>query len=708
MLMFAMRLKRHCSLFNKKIAGKIDKIMNRSLMSILLMIILVSCSSKKEEVKKNEGFELSNMDTAIRKQDDFFRFANGGWINKNQIPADQGSWSSGNELRDYNRGIVLGVLKKAAEDNNKYHEGSDQRKAADFYSIGMDSLLAEKAGLSVVKPVLDKIAAIKNKTDLQNYLAEQELEGGGAFFGFDVLPDLENSKKMGAYLWSGGIGLPERDYYLKTDPKSKETRDRYKEHIIKMIVLAGSEELKAKADADKIIGIETQLAKATLTKEDQRNPAKLYNPKSLAELTRLVPSFNWATYFQSLGVKEDTIIVTEPLFLVECEKILNTNKWEELKVYLRWTALRGAAPFLSHAFVAESFDFNSKYMRGINQMRPRWKRVLDMTDNYLGEAIGKLYVEEAFPPEAKQKAMEMVENIKLAFADRIKNIDWMSDSTKKMALKKLSTFTVKIGYPDKWKSYAGLIIEKAPEKSSYYQNAANASRFQVRGKIDKLGKPVDKGEWEMTPQTVNAYYNPLFNEIVFPAGILQPPYYNYKADEAVNYGAIGAVIGHEISHGFDDQGSQFDAEGNLKNWWSPEDQKKFQEKGKALATQYSRYEPLPGVFVQGQFTLGENIGDLGGLNVAYDGLQRFFNEKGKPGLIDGYTPEQRFFLSWATVWRVKYKDESLRTQINTDPHSPGMFRANGPVSNMDQFYKAFDIKPGDKMYREEKERVKIW
>ena len=681
--------------------------MIRLLMSLFLMMIIFSCSSKKEEVKKNEGFELSNLDTTVRKQDDFFRFANGGWINKNQIPADQGSWGAGNELRDYNRGIVLEVLKKATDDN-KYHEGSDQRKAADFYSIGMDSMLAEKVGLSVMKPVFDKIAAMKNKADLQTYLAEQELEGGGAFFGLGVFPDLMNSKKMAAYLGSGGIGLPERDYYIKLDSKSKETRDKYKEHIIKMLVLAGSEEQKAKTEAEKIISIETQLAKATLTKEEQRNPVKLYNPKSLGELARLTPSFNWSTYFQLIGVKEDTIVVMEPLFMTECEKIYNTYKWEDLKVYLRWTALRGAAPFLTHAFVTESFEFNSKYLRGVNQLRPRWKRVLDMTDNYLGEAIGKLYVEEVFPPEAKQKAIEMVENIKLAFADRIKSTDWMSDSTKKMALKKLSTFTVKIGYPDKWKSYVGLIIEKAPEKSSYYQNATNASRFQVREQIDKLERPVDKSEWEMTPQTVNAYYNPLFNEIVFPAGILQPPYYNYKADEAVNYGAIGAVIGHEISHGFDDQGSQFDAEGNLKNWWLSEDLKKFQEKGKALAAQYNAYQPLPGVFVQGQFTLGENIGDLGGLNAAYDGLQRFLNEKGRPGLIDRYTPEQRFFLSWATVWRVKYKDESLRTQINTDPHSPGMYRANGPVSNMEQFYKAFDVRPGDKMYREEKDRVKIW
>ena len=428
----------------------------------------------------------------------------------------------------------------------------------------------------------------------------------------------------------------------------------------------------------------------------------------MSDLSALTPSIIWTSYFNALGVKEDSIIVTEPVFLKEVEKIITSYGWNDIKIYLKWTALRGSAPFLNHAVVRESFDFNTKYMLGVDQMRPRWKRVLNTTDEFLGEAIGKLYVDENFPPEAKQKAIEMVENIKLAFAERIKNVDWMSDSTKKASLKKLSTFTVKIAYPDEWKNYAGLIVEKASEKASYYQNAVNASTFVVRQNISKLGEPVNTKEWEMTPQTVNAYYNPLFNEIVFPAGILQPPFYNYKADEAVNYGGIGAVIGHEISHGFDDQGSQFDAEGNLKNWWQEDDLKKFKEKGKALADQFNRYEPLSGVFVQGQFTLGENIGDLGGLNVAYDGLQHFYREHKKPGLIDGYTPEQRFYLSWATVWRIKYKDETLRTQVNTDPHSPGMFRANGPVSNIKEFYDAFGVKPGDKMFRDEKDRVKIW
>lgn len=683
--------------------------MRLSALCFVIVVMLASCTptDKKTELK-TPGIDVSNMDTTVRPGDDFYRYANGGWIAKTTIPSDRGRWGAGSELQEFNNAKVLEVLKKAGENTQKYPEGTDQRKAADFFSIGTDSALAERAGVAPIKPYLEKILAIKSKAEIQNYLTEDVLTGGGAFFGFGVLPDLKNSKKMAAYLGSGGLGLPERDYYLKTDDKSKETRERYKNYTSRLFVLAGDDEKKANAAADIVLKLETQLAKATLSKEDSRDPIKQYNPKSLDELTKLTPSINWTQYLSALNVKEDTLIVAEPLFMQEYEKIVKGYALDDIKTYLKAALLRGAAPYLNHAFVNESFEFNSKYLRGVEKMRPRWKRVLNVTDGYLGEAIGKLYVDETFPPEAKQRAQEMVENIKLALADHIKALDWMSDSTKQMALKKLSTFTVKIGYPDKWKDYSGLTIEKSPEKISYLQNVINASRFQVQQEINKLGKPVDKNVWEMTPQTVNAYYNPLFNEIVFPAGILQPPFYNYQADEAVNYGGIGAVIGHEISHGFDDQGSQFDADGNLTNWWKKEDLEKFKEKGKAYVDQFNKYEPLPGVFVQGQFTLGENIGDLGGVALAYEGLQRFFREHGKPGLIDGLTPEQRFFISWATVWRAKYKDETLRTQVNTDPHAPSMYRATAPLSNMKEFYDAFGIKPGDKLYREEKDRVKIW
>jgi len=674
---------------------------------LILLIVVSACSSETKEDGFKEGLNLMDMDTTVRPQDDLFHFANGGWLAKTQIPADRGSWNSFSELYENNNVILLEVLAEAANNPN-YIEGTDQRKASDFYSIGMDSLLAEQVGASVLNPTFSQIEKINSHEELQVYLVQQELEGGGAFFGFSVFPDLMDSKTNAAYLGSGGLGLPERDYYLKLDDKSKETREKYVSHVMKMLQLAGESIDHSKNSADRVLTIETQLAKATLTKEESRNPANLYNKRSMKQLQVLAPDVNWRSYFEGLGVEIDSVIVTEPEFVKACQKIFGSERWGDIQAYLKWTAIRGAAPYLNNAMVSESFEFNSKYLRGTEKLRPRWKRVLSNTDNLLGDAIGQLYVDKAFPPEAKKKAMEMVENIKLAMADRIKQLDWMTDSTKRMALNKLSTFTVKIGYPDEWKSYAGLLIDKSPESSSYYQNVVNASQWAVRRNIEKLGKPVDKKEWHMTPQTVNAYYNPLLNEIVFPAGILQPPFYNYKADEAVNYGGIGAVIGHEISHGFDDSGSKFDAEGNMKNWWKEEDLKLFQQKGDSLAKQFNAYEVLTGVFVQGEFTLGENIGDLGGVTVAYEGLQRFLRENGRPGRIDGYTPEQRFFISWATIWRSKDKEESLRTQVNTDPHAPNLFRANGPISNVKYFYEAFDVKPSDKLYREKKDRVEIW
>jgi putative endopeptidase len=676
---------------------------------LLAAALLASCSSGNQETELPEGVGLNvqNMDTTVKAADDFFRFVNGGWIAKSEIPPDLGAYGSFHELREDSQKDLLEIMRKAAA-SDQYKEGSDQRKAADFYSVGMDSLLAERAGVSVLKPAMDKIAAIKNKRDLQEYLEGDMLQGGNSFFNLSIDADLNNSSRVAAYVTSGGIGLPERDYYLKDDAKLKETRAKYVDHLANLFMLEGVSADDAKRQAATVMRIETRLAQSMLTKEDSRDPYKVNNPKSIPELSKLAPSLNWADYFQSLAMKVDTVIVQEPAFLQACEKIFNDTKIDDIKTYLRASLLRSAAPYLNHAFVSESFNFNQKFLSGVKEMRPRWKRVMATTDNLMGEAIGQLYVDENFPPEAKQKALDMVENIKLAFADRIKQLDWMSDSTKEMALKKLNTFTVKIGYPEKWIDYSSLEVNKDPEESSYYENLLNAYRFESKRQIEKLGKPVDRKEWHMTPQTVNAYYNPPLNEIVFPAAILQPPFYDYRADEAVNYGGIGAVIGHEISHGFDDQGSKYDAEGNLKNWFTEKDLSLFNERGKNLAKQFDLYEPLPGVFVQGQFTLGENIGDLGGLTVAYEGLQRFFREHKKPGLIEGYTPEQRFFLAWATIWRVKYRDETLRRQVSTDPHSPGMFRANGPLTNFTPFYEAFNVSEGDKMFRPESERVKIW
>lgn len=668
------------------------------------------CVQAQKELKPKttkEGLELNYFDKSIKPQDDFFKYVNGGWIDKTSIPSDQGRWAAFSELSENNLAIVLQLLQKAAN-NPKYKEGSDERKAADFYAVAMDSMLAEKKGLAPLKPTLDAIQAIRTKDDLQRYLLTQQLTGGGAFFSFGVEADEKNTSKMAAYIGTDGIGLPERDYYLKDDAKSKEIRQHYVKFLAKDLTLAGDDSLIARKSAETVLKLETDLASSMLSKEDRRDPVKTYNKMSVRQLSDIVSFVNWPSYFNGLGVHEDSVIVTQPAFLKKIQEIVTNYNLEDVKTYLRATAVRDAAFFLNHDFVQESFQFYSKYMRGVDRLRPRWKRVMYSEDQYMGEAIGKLYVEEVFPPEAKKKALEMVNSIKEAFGERIKNLDWMSDSTKQMALKKLSTFTVKIGYPDTWRGFADLTVEKDKSKASYYLNKQNAAHFELMRQVAKLGKPVDRSEWVMSPQTVNAYYNPVFNEIVFPAGILQPPFYNYKVDDAVNFGGIGAVIGHEISHGFDDQGSQFDADGNLKNWWSPKDLERFKAKGAALADQFDKYEPLKGVFVQGKFTLGENIGDLGGLTASYYGLENYLKKHGNPGKIDGLTPEQRFFISWATIWRIKYKDETLRTQVLTDPHSPGMYRANGPLSNFTPFYEAFGIKEGDKMYRKEADRVKIW
>ncbi len=683
----------------------------------MVAFLVVSCGGPEQTVTEEEvvpGLVLENMDTTLSPTDDFFKFVNGNWLRTTEIPDDQGQWGSFNELRETNNEQVLAILESAAK-SDAYGEGSDERKVADFYDSGMDSLRAEAAGTAPLQPYLDRIDAIANIDDLQAYLSEQQVSGGNAFFAFGILPDLRNSKVMATYLFQAGLGLPDRDYYTKTDTRSKEILEKYQQHVAKMLQFVNYDESTASAAAAKILEIETLMAEAALTNVERRNIPLLYNKYAIADLSELSSSFNWGEFLNDLGANDlDTIIVTQPKFMKAFNQVVTEYPVEDWKKYLHWHAVRQAAPFLNHEIVQTNFDFFGTELRGTKAMRPRWKRVLGQTNGALGEALGKLYVSEALPPEAKASAEDMVDNILAAFGDRIRGLEWMSDSTKEKALTKLSTFTVKIGYPDTWRDYSELVIEKpAVEQSgdaegSYFNNVVNANKFEFKRQLSKLGKPVDREEWQMNPQTVNAYYNPLFNEIVFPAAILQPPFYNYKADAAVNYGGIGAVIGHEISHGFDDQGSRFDAEGNMNNWWSEEDAEQFKSRTGKLFNQYADYSPLDSVFVNGELTLGENIGDLGGISVAYDGLKRHLAAEGNAELIDGFSQEQRFFISWATIWRIKYRDETLRTQINTDPHSPGMYRANGPISNMTSFYEAFGVKEGDGMYRPDSVRVHIW
>jgi putative endopeptidase len=675
---------------------------------LALGVLITACSTKQENDEAVQAIAFENMDSTYSPADDFFMFVNGKWVEKTAIPDDQGRWGSFNELRETNNEVVLNVLEKAAE-SGKYEEGSDQQKAADFYAIGMDSLLAEKVGIEPLMPHFEKIRSIESKESLQSYLQEQQQSGGGAFFSFSVFADLMNSSMNTAYLGQGGLGLPDKDYYFPEEERMVEIREKYVDHIARMMQFIGYTAEEAAQAAEKIMALETDLAAGSMNRREQRNIPALYNKFAVTDLPELSSSIDWPAYFESFEITNiDTIIVMQPKYFEAFEGVLASYSIDEWQKYLEWRLIDETANYLNHDIVAANFDFFGKELNGLEQMRSRWKRVLGTTNGFLGEAIGKLYVDEVFPPEAKEKAKEMVDFIILAYEDRINNLEWMSDSTKKMALKKLDAFTVKIGYPDKWKEYSGMEVSADPATASYIDNVIDASHYTYMKQVRKYGEEVDKQEWGMSPQTVNAYYNPLNNEIVFPAAILQPPFYNYKADAAVNFGGIGAVIGHEISHGFDDQGSRFDAEGNMVNWWKPEDKQQFDERSALLVKQFASYEPLEGVYVDGQLTLGENIGDLGGVNAALSGLQKYYGKYGRPEDIDGLTPEQRFFISWATIWRIKYRDEALRTQIKTDPHSPGMYRANGPLRNIPEFYAAFNVTENNEMFQPDSLRVVIW
>jgi len=659
--------------------------------------------------QKKPGLNLDLMDKSVRPNDDFFKFVNGTWLKNTEIPADKTRWGSFDELRQNTDKDALAILKDAAK-NPKYKSSTDQGKAINMYKAAMDTLARNKQGIAPIKVDLAKIDAVKNIKDLQKLMMETEAKGGGAgFFGFGIGADEKNSNRNVVSLSVGSLGLPDRDYYVSEDKDSKEKREKYVLHVAKMLQFLGESQETAKADANKILALEIQMSKPRLDRVERRDSKKQYNPISLTDLQKLVPIIDWNGYVKGIGIsKKDTIIVTQPRYMAALQTIFTENKVEDWKAYMRWMLLRGASGQLSTNLETANWEFYGKTLTGALKQRPRHEKALQVVNGTVGEALGKLYVEKMFPEEAKTKAANMIQNLIRAYKNRINNLTWMSPETKVKAIEKLDKLTIKIGYPDKWEDYSALLVKSPEEGGSYYENLKNVSMWQWKKDLDKLSKPVDKTEWGMSPQTVNAYYNPSYNEIVFPAAILQPPFYDYKADEAVNYGGIGAVIGHEISHGFDDQGASYNAEGNLVDWWTADDLTKFTALGGSLADQYSALEPLPGIHVDGKFTLGENIGDLGGINAAYDGLQLYLKENGNPGLIDGYTPEQRLFMSWATVWRGKIRDEALKNQVKTDPHSPANYRAYVPLLNLDTFVEAFDIKEGDGMYIARDKRVRIW
>ncbi len=684
---------------------------------IAAAMLPISCKKENSNKKEIHGIVTANMDAKVSPKDDFFRYVNGTWLDKTEIPSDRTSWGSFNELRKNTDADVQSILEEAIAENKKPNlkdaEGklkldADQKKAIDLYETIMDTVARNKAGVKPLLPYLSKIDAVKNIPDLQKLIVEMASNGGAGYVGFYVHNDLKNSNMNAAYLVPAGLGLS-RDYYVDQDKDTKEKREKYIAHIAKILQYFGDTKDQAAVNAQKVFDYEYKLAVPRRTKEENRDARKRYNPKSIAELQKLMPVFNWETVFKEMGIKNlDKIIVTEPNYLTALNKILKASSNEDIKLYLRWTMIDKNAGILNTSLENLNWEFYGKELRGAKKQRPRNERALASVNGRIGEALGKLYVAKKFPPEAKAKAEEMIKNVMKAYENRINALPWMTVETKKKAINKIEKMTVKIAYPDKWKDYSKLAISNVKNGGSFFQNSLNVRKWGFNKAIEKLGKPVDRTEWGMSPQTVNAYFNPVNNEIVFPAAILQPPFYDYKADAAVNYGGIGAVIGHEISHCFDDSGARFDANGNLNNWWTKEDLEKFTVLGNKLVAQYSAVEALKDVHLNGKYTLGENIGDLGGVNAAYDALQLYFKDHKRPDNIDGFTPEQRFYMSWATVWRTKMREKALRSLIKTNPHSPGMYRAFMPLQNVDAFYTAFNIKEGDKMFVKPEDRVKIW
>lgn len=682
------------------------KILNKTL--LLALPALMSISESQAQTAAQPGINLSYMDKSAKPNNDFYRFVNGTWLDKTQIPGDKTTWGSFHELRQNTDIDALSIL-KAATSNTKYNSNTDQGKAVNLYKTIMDTVARNNNGINPLKPYLAKIKKVKNNNDLEKLLAEMEPIGGLGFFSVGIGPDEKDSNKNVVYVGTGGLGLPDRDYYVSEEKDTKAIREKYVAHLTRMLQFLGEEPKKAQKSAEAILALETAMAKSELDRVEKRDSRKQYNPMTVAELQKLVPSINWTNYLNAIGLNgTQNVIVTQPKYMTELQNILKASKIDSWKAYMNWMLLKGSAGKLSTNIETANWEFYGKTLNGALKQRPRDEKALQTVNGTVGEALGKLYVEQKFPPQAKAKALDMIHNIIKAYETRISNLTWMSPETKKSAYDKLNKLTIKVGYPDKWEDYSTLTIKSPNEGGSLFENLNNYYRWHYQKDLEDLKKPVDKTKWGMSPQTVNAYYNPSFNEIVFPAAILQPPFYDYKADEAVNYGGIGAVIGHEISHGFDDQGSRYNADGNLIDWWTEQDAKQFAALTGALAKQYSALQPVPGVHVDGEFTLGENIGDLGGVNAAYDGLQLYLKSHPNPGLIDGYTPEQRFFISWATIWRTKSRDEHLKNQVKTDPHSPAQFRGYVPLQNVDAFYKAFDIKPGDGMYIAPEKRVKIW
>ena len=666
-----------------------------------LAAALLSCATGAAVAHTNQtGLDARNFDDSTNACVDFFQHADGGWLASNPIPAEYSQWSLDDELRERNLALLREVLETAAK--NPGEKGSVTQKIGDFYASALDEKSIDDAGYTPIQPDLDRVAALKTPADVATLVRDWQRAGISVLFDFQPESDMKDPNTVIAYAAQGGLGLPDRDYYLRDDAKSKALLAQYRAHVARMLGLVGV--ANADEQAGWVLDLETQLAKASLDRVALREPLNNYHMVSVREADAMTPHFSWSAFFRTLG-RDDVarFSLSHPRFFAAADEALAKVPVSHWQAYLRWHRVDQAAPALSKAFVDESFDFRGRTLRGMKELKPRWKRAIDATNGALGFAVGEAYVQRTFPPEARQRAQALVKNLEVALRARLEKLDWMSAETKKAAYAKLDTLTPKIGYPDQWRDYSALSIRRG----SYFDNVRAADVFEANRQIARIGKPLDRSEWGMLPQTVNAYYNPLQNEIVFPAAQLQPPYFDATSDDAINYGGIGAVIGHEMLHGFDDEGSQFDAQGNLRDWWTAQDRKNFDARTDKLVQQFNAYVPIDDLHINGKLTLGENIADFGGLEVAWDAFKLTAQGKGE-AKIDGLTPPQRFFLSFAQSWRTQQRPETLRLQVQSNEHAPAKYRVNGPVSNLPQFAAAFQCKAGQPMARPAAVRVDIW
>lgn len=684
-------------------------------LSTIALAGMMSCGNNKEvkpKVNKEtkpekqvvEAFSLSNLDKSQDPCSDFYQYAIGSWLKDNPIPSTESRWGVFEKLSEDNRAKLDDLIKEITSKSD-FKKGSDEQLVRDFYLSALDSVTVNKSGTTPLKPYLERINKISNKQELHTYMVDAYHKGIGGAFGFWIGADSKNSNENVLQMSQGGGGLPDRDYYLSDNEKMESIRKAYIIHLEKMFSLVGEDANEAKKSAQTIFAFEKTFAEISMTRLDRRDPLKTYNPKSIEELQTLAPEFDWVGFLNGFGINNpEKIIIGQPDYMKGYAKLFKNTDLAVWKKYFQWELINNMASYLNQEIVDQNFDFYSRTLNGVQTMKPRWKRAQGMLNGNFGETLGKIYVSRYFSEDAKKSVGQLIENLRESFRTRIEQLEWMSAETKASAKEKLESFTYKIGYPDTWNDFSSINVNE----NTLFENIIAVNEFSIKKMLEDYGQPVDKTRWWMNPQTINAYYNPLFNEVVFPAAILQPPFYNVDADDAINYGSIGAVIGHEFTHGFDDKGCLYNHEGNLENWWKETDFTKFNARAEVIVNQFDQYKPLPDLSVNGKLTLGENIADFGGLTMAYYALEKALEGKPKPEKIDGFTYQQRLFLGWANVWKNNIKDEALRNRILNDTHSPGEFRVNGTLSNMPEFQEAWGCKDGDAMFRKVEDRAKIW